>query len=240
MRLPVVGSVYFLSVVVGAVCLAHHGAIAFVPAHAGFVRAYYESAGCSRGPSECRSLAPLDMSSVTLESEESCVLSDEEVAPLMRFEKGGKEKVVNAFGLWGVAVTLLTCPIWALAMTIVDAICKSNEELDPHRSVYDATGKVWSKVWLTMANSYPTITGDLDRLREGQGACLYVANHASWLDIPVLCTVLDPVFKFISKAELIKVPCIGQQLTGVSLLLCGSFEDAPLDSADNPMREFVQ
>ena len=34
-------------------------------------------------------------------------------------------------------------------------------------------------------------------------------------DIPVLCTVLDPVFKFIAKGELSKVPCIGTQLSGV-------------------------
>jgi 1-acyl-sn-glycerol-3-phosphate acyltransferase len=34
------------------------------------------------------------------------------------------------------------------------------------------------------------------------------------VDIPVLCTVLDPVFKFIAKGELAKVPCIGTQLSG--------------------------
>ena len=91
-----------------------------------------------------------------------------------------------------------------------------NMENDEHRSLYDMTGKIWSKVWLTMTNCYPTVTGDVDRLKAGNGACLYVANHASWMDIPVLCTVLDPVFKFISKKELEKVPCIGTQLAGVS------------------------
>lgn len=34
------------------------------------------------------------------------------------------------------------------------------------------------------------------------------------VDIPVLCTVLNPVFKFIAKGELAKVPCIGTQLSG--------------------------
>ena len=67
-----------------------------------------------------------------------------------------------------------------------------------------------------MTNSYPTVSGNLERVRKGNelGPCLYVANHASWLDIPVLCTVLDPVFKFIAKGELSKVPCIGTQLSG--------------------------
>lgn len=48
---------------------------------------------------------------------------------------------------------------------------------------------------------------------------MYVANHASWLDIPVICTVLNPVFKFIAKGELVKVPCIGHQLTGGNHIL---------------------
>jgi len=87
---------------------------------------------------------------------------------------------------------------------------------DVNKAEYDNTGKIWSKAWLAATNSYPTISGDVERLKAGNdlGACLFVANHASWLDIPVLCTVLDPVFKFIAKGELAKVPCIGHQLSG--------------------------
>eukprot|EP00591_Stephanopyxis_turris_P016866 CAMPEP_0195542402 /NCGR_PEP_ID=MMETSP0794_2-20130614/51587_1 /TAXON_ID=515487 /ORGANISM="Stephanopyxis turris, Strain CCMP 815" /LENGTH=206 /DNA_ID=CAMNT_0040676535 /DNA_START=496 /DNA_END=1116 /DNA_ORIENTATION=- len=66
--------------------------------------------------------------------------------------------------------------------------------------------------------SFPEVTGDLEILdrekAKERGPCLYVANHASWLDIPILCTVLDPVFKFISKGELRDLPCIGDQLVG--------------------------
>lgn len=205
--------------IVGVACLTDHDVTAFAPAPSRGMRGHRDNAGCVEQSFEDRYLAPLCMSSVPLGDEKSCVLSDEEVSPLIRLDFSGKEKVINAYGLWTIFVTLITCPIWAAAMAIVNAICNSNEELDPHRSIYDGTGKVWSKAWLMMTMSYPTITGDLDRLREGKGACLYVANHASWLDIPVLCTVLDPVFKFISKAELLKVPCIGQQLSGGNHIL---------------------
>ena len=102
------------------------------------------------------------------------------------------------------------------AMMLVDTLIhqrKDDNEWDPHRSIYDSTGKIWAKVWLTLIDSFPTISGE--PLMTGR-PCLYVANHASWLDIPVLCTVLDPVFKFIAKGELAKVPCIGHQLRGVS------------------------
>jgi 1-acyl-sn-glycerol-3-phosphate acyltransferase len=143
-------------------------------------------------------------------------LSPEEIKPIFKIGEGEKQKVVNTFGLVTLAISLVTGPFWMLAMTIVDKVCNMNEELDPNRAVFDYTGKIWSRVWLTLSNSFPEVSGEVDALKEGQGPCLYVANHASWLDIPVLCTVLDPVFKFIAKAELKDVPCIGQQLTGVS------------------------
>ena len=141
----------------------------------------------------------------------SFIMSREEVNPIVSFGEDNKEKVVNLFGVWCLIVSLITGPIWMAAMKIVHRM-----ENDENRALFDKTGKIWSKVWLTMTNSFPEITGDVDRLKSGKGPCLYVANHASWLDIPVLCTVLDPVFKFISKKELEKVPCIGTQLAGVS------------------------
>jgi hypothetical protein len=148
-----------------------------------------------------------------LEDSSSFLLSRDDVKPLFRIGKGDQEKVVNGFGLWCLVASLITGPIWMLAMKLVHRM-----ENDENRAMYDRTGKIWSKTWLTMTNSYPTVTGNLERLEADNdtGACLFVANHASWLDIPVLCTVLNPVFKFIAKGELSKVPCIGAQLSGVS------------------------
>lgn len=149
------------------------------------------------------------------------VLSPTEVNPLVTLKVGSSDKLINAFGLWTLAVSLLTGPIWAAVMYLLNQAYEADTDKrymnkwDPNRAIYDSTGKVWSRLWLALTMSTPTLSGDVDRLREGQGPCLYVANHASWLDIPVLCTVLDPVFKFIAKGELGKVPCIGQQLNGV-------------------------
>jgi len=169
------------------------------------------------------SIAPPEGSSLddSLLSSRQFLLSIDEANPLIRMGQGDKEKMVNAFGLWCAVVSLITGPVWMAAMMIVDAISNKNEEWDPHRAIYDSTGKVWAKTWLAMTNSSPSVSGE--PLMTGR-PCLYVANHASWLDIPVLCTVLDPVFKFIAKGELAKVPCIGQQLHGVSTLfqLCAA------------------
>jgi 1-acyl-sn-glycerol-3-phosphate acyltransferase len=141
----------------------------------------------------------------------SFVMSKEDVKPVITLGKGEKEKIINLFGLWCMFVSVLTGPPWMMAMKLVEKM-----EDDKHRELFDMTGKIWAKSWLTLINSYPTIAGNLERVQKDSdlGPCLYVANHASWLDIPVLCTVLDPVFKFIAKGELSKVPCIGTQLSG--------------------------
>ena len=154
----------------------------------------------------------------TPDFEQSFVLSEAEVNPIVRLNFGGKEKLVNGFGLWTILVSLLTGPIWSAAMYIVAIFHQLDESFDQDKSIYDKTGKIWSKAWLAMTMSTPSVAGEGERLKDGQGACLYVANHASWLDIPVLCTVLDPVFKFIAKGELGNVPCIGQQLRGVGFM----------------------
>lgn len=158
-------------------------------------------------------IAPLEVAGVPPNELDtrSFLLSREEVNPIITFGNGDSEKVVNPFGLWCLLVSLITGPIWMLAMKIVHKM-----DHDENRALYDMTGKIWSKTWLTLTNSYPTVSGNMERLKAGNdaGACLFVANHASWLDIPVLCTVLDPVFKFIAKGELSKVPCIGTQLSG--------------------------
>lgn len=149
------------------------------------------------------------------DEEESYVLKD--IKPLIKISTDSEEKIINAFGLWCLAMTLFTAPVWMAVMMVLQQVNKSFENFDPNRAIYDKTGKIWSKIWLTLTDSYPTITGDLEFIKESSnsGPCLYVANHASWLDIPVLCTVLDPVFKFIAKGELVAVPCIGHQLKGV-------------------------
>jgi 1-acyl-sn-glycerol-3-phosphate acyltransferase len=147
-------------------------------------------------------------------------LKKDDARVLLRFGSGDSEKIITLFGLYCAVVSMVTGLIWMAAMSLVGLSINQQDLLDPHRAIFDATGKVWAKVWLSLIGSYPTITGNVQQIHvskdneQGNPACLYVANHASWLDIPVLCTVLDPVFKFIAKGELAKVPCVGQQLHG--------------------------
>lgn len=145
-----------------------------------------------------------------------------------------KPKVLNLYGLYNLFTIAVTMPFWLAAMEILQWLGDNIEGFDNDRAMFDYSGKVWCRVYLTLVDSYPEIAGDVERLKnkksllgDGGGenqACMYVANHASFLDIAVLCCVLDPVFKFIAKDSLKKFPGVGKQLCGVSLertISCG-------------------
>lgn len=162
-----------------------------------------------------------DSNSLSSTSSPSYFIPEDKINTILTFGSGEKRKIVNEFGLWCLTMCFLTLPPWGAAMSLVDAVCKLKPNLDPYMSFFDYTGKIWSRIYLRTINSYPTISGDVAWIHdENKGkACLYVANHASWIDIPIVCTVLDPVFKFIAKNDLKGVPCIGQQLVGGNHIL---------------------
>ena len=124
-----------------------------------------------------------------------------------------------------------------IALEAVHALGTNVPGFDEDRGKFDKVGKIWCQVYLSLTNCYPIIDGDVGRLGDtvhgsnnknnnhrgsghrgdgGNGPCLFVANHASFLDIAVLFCVLDPTFKFIAKDSLKKFPGVGRQLVGVS------------------------
>lgn len=139
---------------------------------------------------------------------------------VLKIGKGARQKVMNLYGMWVAAVCLVTVPPWIAALRLEQLRLKIGKRLDPARALFDRLGKIWAKTWLRLIGSYPTQSGNVDMLKgDGIGPCLYVANHGSWLDIAILCTVLEPVFKFIAKGDLKAVPGIGLQLTGGNHIL---------------------
>jgi len=187
-----------------------HAALTILPAS-------IQSDDMLQSPSSVSSHVPL-----SLQNHPSHVLSMEELHPIFKFrsKSSGKDKVLNATGLHHLVVILLTMPIWMAGMKITHWLGDTIEGFDNNRAKFDYTGKIWCRTYLSLTNSYPILEGDVNRLKVGphgemsEGACLFVANHASFLDIAVLCTVLDPVFKFIAKDSLKKFPGVGMQLVG--------------------------
>lgn len=161
-----------------------------------------------------------------LQQEKSYVLSVDEMNPILQWTNSkGKTKVLNLYGILNLFTIAVTMPFWLLAMEVIQRLGDTIEGFDENRAKFDYSGKIWCRTYLRLVDSYPEIAGDVSRLKDKEaggydGACLFVANHASFLDIAVLCTVLDPVFKFIAKDSLVKFPGVGKQLVGVSRDTC--------------------
>ncbi|KAL3769383.1 hypothetical protein ACHAWU_008792, partial [Discostella pseudostelligera] len=179
--------------------------------------------------SASESLSPPASESASLSSSSSShVLSIDEIKPIFKFEKNGKPKVLNIYGLYHLFVIVITMPFWMASMEMLHWLGNNIQGFDEDRAKFDYAGKLWCRSYLTLTDCYPQIEGDVSRLQDkvgssssssvtaenGPGACLFVANHASFLDIAVLCCVLDPVFKFIAKDSLMKFPGVGRQLVG--------------------------
>jgi hypothetical protein len=160
----------------------------------------------------------------------SHILAIDEMNPIFQFKskRTGNPKIINAHGLHHLVIILLTMPLWMIALEAVHALGTNIPGFDEYRGKFDRVGKIWCRIYLRLTNCYPIIDGDVGRLildesnknnknsRSSNNPCLFVANHASFLDIAVLCCVLNPTFKFIAKDSLKNFPGVGRQLVGVS------------------------
>ena len=69
---------------------------------------------------------------------------------------------------------------------------------------------------------------------------MYVSNHASWFDIPLVAQAIPNQFKFIAASELQKLPLVGQQLRdGKHVLLDRSTRRGQLKSFKESARRCV-
>mmetsp|Transcript_100035 Transcript_100035/g.182525 ORF Transcript_100035/g.182525 Transcript_100035/m.182525 type:complete len:379 (+) Transcript_100035:65-1201(+) len=66
----------------------------------------------------------------------------------------------------------------------------------------------WAKFSMTVCGYVPEVVG-LENLPKSGTNCLYVPNHTSFLDILTLTGFLPRAMKYVSKAEILKIPFIG-------------------------------
>jgi len=67
--------------------------------------------------------------------------------------------------------------------------------------------RIWAKCILVLSSTRVTVKG-LSNLEPGR-SCIYMANHMSNFDIPVLQASLPVQFRWLAKAELYKIPVFG-------------------------------
>jgi 1-acyl-sn-glycerol-3-phosphate acyltransferase len=100
--------------------------------------------------------------------------------------------------LWGLWVLLLAVPVVLIAALPILALPR----LETRRALSGAVCRAWFALC-----GLPVRTLGLERLPAG--ACVIVANHASYLDGPLLFAWLPPRFGFVIKKEASRLPLVG-------------------------------
>jgi len=73
-----------------------------------------------------------------------------------------------------------------------------------------AVARAWARSLLRIVGVKVTVEG-LDRIQPG-GNYVFVSNHVSYMDIPVILGNIPENFLFLAKAELFKIPFLGTHL----------------------------
>jgi 1-acyl-sn-glycerol-3-phosphate acyltransferase len=114
-------------------------------------------------------------------------------------------------------VTLVSLILIPLITFVIASLCVLSAVLrvpDRMGSPYDVLPRLWARGLIACAGCRVIIH---NRERAEEGARVYVANHLSWYDIPALGSFLHRA-KFVSKAEVFKVPLMGRAMHAVGMV----------------------
>ncbi|MEX0734949.1 MAG: lysophospholipid acyltransferase family protein [Steroidobacteraceae bacterium] len=100
--------------------------------------------------------------------------------------------------LWGLWVWLLTIPLLLIAALPILAL--------PKLSARRAVARAACRAYFALCG-LPVRSLGMERLPAG--ACIIVANHASYIDGPLLFACLPPRFGFVIKKEASRLPLVG-------------------------------
>jgi 1-acyl-sn-glycerol-3-phosphate acyltransferase len=84
-------------------------------------------------------------------------------------------------------------------------------------SIFDSSGRLqhrvaqrWARILLTLGRVRARAVG-LERIPPG-GSCVFVSNHLSYMDTPLVLALIPVEFRFMAKKSLFRVPFIGYHL----------------------------
>ncbi len=109
-----------------------------------------------------------------------------------------------------IRAAVFTAPLIVLATAVYGTVSLAT-------SLFDATGRAqhrvaaaWARMLLRIAGVRVAVEG-LEHVKPG-GSYVFVSNHLSFMDIPVVLPHIPVQFRFLAKKGLFKVPFIGYHL----------------------------
>ena len=85
-----------------------------------------------------------------------------------------------------------------------------------HRRLADGIVRTWAKILLWVFQIRPQVAGLENLPQEG---AIYIFNHSSHLDIPVIVAAIPRSLRFGAKAELFKIPFFGAAMKKMGMLV---------------------
>jgi len=105
---------------------------------------------------------------------------------------------------------LFTLPLIYLSNVVLGVVWLLVFPFDHRTRAQDALAQLWAAAILFCGGTRVRVRGEENLQRNN--ACVYVANHASYLDIPILLVHLPRGVRFLAKASLFHVPFVGWYL----------------------------
>ncbi len=116
---------------------------------------------------------------------------------------------------------LITMPLIALATSVMSTLSLLVSLWDSSGRSQHRVARAWSRMLLRIAGVKVTVEG-LERITPG-GSYVFIANHSSYFDVPVILPWIPVQFRFLANRNLFGVPFIGYHLRRAGHL--------PVDSA---------
>mmetsp|Transcript_10590 Transcript_10590/g.13746 ORF Transcript_10590/g.13746 Transcript_10590/m.13746 type:complete len:378 (+) Transcript_10590:97-1230(+) len=138
---------------------------------------------------------------------EQSVEGQEKISYGLHIKLGKKKRILNLIGLMFCFNTMVFCTLYFPFVVILFGICKIFD--DKRRRLVDYIVHYWAKTSMLSMFYKPKIVGTENLPPNDDEGVLYLANHTSFLDILTLSGFLPRVFKYVSKAEVLRIPMIG-------------------------------
>ena len=105
---------------------------------------------------------------------------------------------------------LLSTPLIAVATVVMWAFSIATSLFDRTGNAQHQIARIWGKLLLAVSFIRVRVEG-MDKL-DPQGNYVFVANHGSYMDIPVVLAGLPHQFRFFAKHGLYRIPFLGWHL----------------------------
>src|SRR3989442_12173265 len=105
---------------------------------------------------------------------------------------------------------LITDPIIILATIVMGSVSLLASLLDSAGRVQHQISRVWSRMLLVVSGVKTRIEG-LEKI-DPRGVYVFVANHRSLMDTPVVLAHIPVQFRFLAKKGLFLIPILGTHL----------------------------